>query len=282
MTDPFHITGPAVISFSGGRTSGYMLWRILQSHGGTLPDDVVVCFANTGREMPATLDFVRDCGAAWNVPIRWLEYRREAGRPFVVEVSHNSASREGEPFEALLRSKSMLPNPVARFCTIELKIRTMARFVRETFGWKRWVNIVGLRADEPARIARLVLRNEANKDPFKASAPLSDAGVAEEDVFSFWADQPFDLRLKGPWEGNCDGCFLKNRAALERMWLDHPTRMAWWPAMEGLPHGVGAGRTFRADREDYATMAATVRDQGRLPFDINEKALPCHLAACGV
>ncbi len=64
MLDPFLISGPAVISFSGGRTSAYMLWRILRAHGGALPDDVVVCFANTGREMSATLDFVRECGAA--------------------------------------------------------------------------------------------------------------------------------------------------------------------------------------------------------------------------
>ena len=36
MSEPFLITGPAIISVSGGRTSGYMLWRILQAHGGTL------------------------------------------------------------------------------------------------------------------------------------------------------------------------------------------------------------------------------------------------------
>lgn len=48
--DPFFIKGPAVISFSGGRTSGYMLWRILQAHDGKLPDDVYVMFANTGLE----------------------------------------------------------------------------------------------------------------------------------------------------------------------------------------------------------------------------------------
>lgn len=281
-SDPFKISGPAILSFSGGRTSAYMLWRVLQAHGGCLPDGVVVCFANTGREMPATLDFVRDCGAAWDVAIHWLEYRWAPGAPSVVEVSHNSASRDGEPFEAMLRSKSMLPNPVSRFCTIELKIRTMRRFVRDQFRWKRWSNVVGLRADEPGRVERMIARNAQNKDPFTALAPLAVAGVEEFHVLQFWREQLFDLRLAGPWEGNCDGCFLKNRAALERMWLDHPARMQWWPAMEALPHGVGAGGTFRADREDYATMAATVRDQGRLSFDINETALPCHLAACGV
>ena len=50
MADPYLITGPALISFSGGRTSAYMLKMILDAHGGTLPDDVHVCFANTGKE----------------------------------------------------------------------------------------------------------------------------------------------------------------------------------------------------------------------------------------
>lgn len=78
MSDPFLMAGPASISFSGGRTSAYMLWRILQAHGGTLPDDVVVTFANTGREREETLRFVHECGARWGVRIAWLEWRREA------------------------------------------------------------------------------------------------------------------------------------------------------------------------------------------------------------
>ena len=48
MNDPFKIIEPTVISFSGGRTSGYMLWRILQSNNG-LPDDAIVCFDNSGN-----------------------------------------------------------------------------------------------------------------------------------------------------------------------------------------------------------------------------------------
>ena len=282
MSDPFYITGPAVVSFSGGRTSAYMLWRILRAHGGTLPDDVVVCFANTGREMPATLDFVRDCGAAWGVNVIWLEYRWQVGGPSVKIVNHNSASREGEPFEALLRSKSMLPNPVSRFCTIELKIRTQKRFVRQQFRWDHWTNIIGLRADEPRRVKRALDRERTKKDRWHNLCPLSAAGIEEIDVFRFWRAQEFDLRLKGSWEGNCDGCFLKNRAALNRMWKDHPERMQWWPSMEAVPRGARNGAKFRIDREDYATMARTVRDQGGLPFDLDEATLPCDMAACGI
>lgn len=262
-----------MVSFSGGRTSAYMLWRILEAHGGTLPDDVVVCFANTGREMPATLDFVRDCGAAWNVPLRWLEYRWAPGKPSYVEVSHNSASRDGEPFEYLIRGKSMLPNPVMRFCTVEMKLNTLRRFIAAEFGWARWTNVVGLRADEMGRVDRL----NRQPAPYVSVAPLADAGIEQLDVFRFWKAQPFDLGLAGPWEGNCDGCFLKGRHALERMLSDHPERMVWWDEQE-----AARSARFRADREDYATMARTVRDQGRLPFDLDEATIPCDEAGCGV
>jgi 3'-phosphoadenosine 5'-phosphosulfate sulfotransferase (PAPS reductase)/FAD synthetase len=134
MRDPFKIDGPTCISFSGGRTSAYMLWRVLQSNGG-LPDEAKVCFANTGKEDEATLRFVRDCQEHWQVPIKWVEYADadEPSERFRV-VGFETASRDGEPFEAAIRRKNYLPNPVTRFCTVELKIRTMHRYLRSR-GW---------------------------------------------------------------------------------------------------------------------------------------------------
>ena len=263
--DPFLITGPAVISFSGGRTSAYMLWRILQMHGGTLPDDVMVLFQNTGREMPATLDFVHECATRWNVSVVWLEYDRAPSGPTYRVVSHNSASRDGEPFRLLCDAKRALPNPVQRFCTEELKIKTAARYVRGALGWPAWTNVVGLRADEMKRVERV--RNPNRRQPWVSVAPLADAGITHADVAAFWRAQPFNLSLAGKWEGNCDGCFLKSRAAITRIAQDHPERMAWWAAQEAVPRGDGAGKTFRSDRESYAEIIRVVRDQGTMPFD---------------
>jgi 3'-phosphoadenosine 5'-phosphosulfate sulfotransferase (PAPS reductase)/FAD synthetase len=252
--NPYKIEGPATVSFSGGATSGYMLSRIVDAHGGRLPPDVVVLFQNTGREMPATLDFVRDCGMHFGVSIVWLEYAQSTAGPTYRVVTHETASREGEPFEALLNSKKTLPNPVARFCTIELKIRTAKRYILATYGWKRWRNIVGLRADEPRRVARATDPARNKKDRWDVVCPLAEAGVTAEDVAAFWAAMPFRLNLAGKWEGNCDGCFLKGKMSLLRMAHDYPERMAWWAKQEAVARGDGAGKVFRIDRPSYAAL----------------------------
>ena len=50
-----HFENGAVISFSGGRSSAYMLYKILEAHDFKLPEYIKVIFANTGKEMPQTL-----------------------------------------------------------------------------------------------------------------------------------------------------------------------------------------------------------------------------------
>ena len=45
-------------------------------------------------------------------------------------VDYATASCKGEPFEALIRKRKYLPNPVTRFCTIDLKIRIIHKYLR--------------------------------------------------------------------------------------------------------------------------------------------------------
>lgn len=234
MTDPFRIEGPAQIAFSGGRTSGYLLWRVLQAHGGTLPPDIHVVFTNTGKEREETLAFIGECQAHWNVLIRVVERDPESGQPR--EATLATASREGEPFAALIAEKQFLPHARCRFCTIELKIRPAKRFM-QSLGYEHWDVALGVRADEPARYANL--KDADARERFTNIFPLWSAGVVKCEVSGFWAKQPFDLQLR-PDEGNCDLCFLKGQAKRLRLMMEAPARAGWWGQQERE-----TGGTFR-------------------------------------
>lgn len=271
--DPFKITGPTCISFSGGRTSAYMLWRVLQSNDG-LPDDALVVFANTGKEEEATLEFVRDCSDHWGVPISWVEFR-DADPAFDV-VSYESASRNGEPFEALIKKRNYLPNVVSRFCTVELKVRTMHRYLK-FLGWSEWDSFLGIRADEPARVSRIA-RNDYGGHETKC-APLAQVGIGKGDVGEFWLSQPFDLALPNfngvTMHGNCDLCFMKPASQVASLIAEKPERAIWWARMESLAlSSKPSGARFSKDRPTYSQMLDFSQEQ-RDMFDNAEEAIGC-------
>lgn len=283
MADPFFLTGPSLISFSGGRTSAYMLWRHLQAHGGTLPADVHVCFANTGKEREETLRFVHECAVRWGVHVQWLEWREPNESEHVglrfAKVTHNSAARNGEPFMRLIRRKQYLPNSQMRYCTIELKIRVMRDFMK-SLGHKTWTNTTGLRADEMHRVWKTMERNDSGKERFVTMCPLAKAGVTVREVAEFWKCQPFDLELMS-YEGNCDLCFLKGRGKRAEIIRRHPDLADWWAEAEaGAKCSMPSGARFHRD-ESVGALRASVLAQDM--FDFNEGSDPDdeHDAECG-
>jgi len=220
------------ISFSGGRTSAFMLYKILEANNG-LPSNAKVIFTNTGREMEQTLDFFEECSDRWNVNIIWLEYDVVDNKIFYKEVSHNSASRNGEPFEKLITKKKVLPNVLMRFCTIELKINTAKRYLKNPLevGWSNWINAVGIRFDEPDRLNR-----PEKKDIFTRWYPLAENKVTSEIINEFWKKQNFQLKLPVIKDktiyGNCDGCFLKSEDQLALLCREFPEKYDWWLDLE--------------------------------------------------
>lgn len=182
--DPFKFRDLTLISFSGGRTSAYLLWRALQAGLGA---QTVVAFADTGRERPETYAFVREVARRWGVDIQWV---RRVGRG----DSGEGVVGVDSPFSRLLRDKSRgqalrggafsLPGPVSRYCSIELKRAPAERYMHKIGmasglatlvtpkGSTRrfWTlmhqlvpnvpeveydQVLGIRADEPRRVARL-------------------------------------------------------------------------------------------------------------------------------
>jgi 3'-phosphoadenosine 5'-phosphosulfate sulfotransferase (PAPS reductase)/FAD synthetase len=276
MQDPFLVPRPCVISFSGGRTSGYMLWRILQAHGGKLPAGIVPIFCNTGKERPETLDFVERISLEWQVEIVWLEFDRSAQHKFKI-VNYATAARNGEPFDAIISAKTLLPNVAIRYCTEWLKVKISNRYARHVLGWTTknggYHNAIGLRADEPRRVAKLRSqpKSSAGEMPF---APLHQAGVVSEDILHFWGNHHFDLNLAS-YEGNCDLCFLKGQGKLLEIMRRRPDLADWWIEKEkffaGKTRLFEAGR-FRMHAPSYE--ATLRRAQEQQTFDFLDDDLP--------
>jgi len=279
MSNPYQIDSPTCISFSGGRTSAFMLFKVLEAHDMSLPPEAMVCFANTGKEDEASLKFVQDCSDNWNVPITWLEYvDAEETKDRWKQVNFETASRDGEPFEALIKKRNYLPNPVSRFCTVELKVRTIHRYLKAN-GWTEWDSMLGIRADEQRRLAKI-----GNQDYGKHEekiAPLGGMGVTKEIVGEFWRNQSFDLGLPNmngvTMHGNCDLCFLKGGAQVLSLIQEKPERAVWWAKMEALALALASrpsGAVFRSDRPSYAQMIKFASEQKDM-FDPNEETISC-------
>jgi len=282
MSNPYFIDEPAVISLSGGRTSGYMLYKILEAHGG-LPDHIKVVFANTGKEMPETLDFVRDMQENWGVPITWVEARvrpgREGENKFIystVVVDYESASRDGRPFEELIIARQYLPNPIAKFCSYELKVRRIRDYIRSAYFVRDWVQVLGIRADEPRRAQKLIDRRDEGNDIY---CPLYSDGITKEKVGEFWTGHHFDLQLPNnagvtDW-GNCDLCFLKGYGKKLSIIRERPDLADWWVKQEQrYTDSANRGAVFRIKQPTYMQMKVIASDQYRL-FEFEDETIPC-------
>jgi 3'-phosphoadenosine 5'-phosphosulfate sulfotransferase (PAPS reductase)/FAD synthetase len=190
-----------------------------------------------------------------------MEFVSRAGAEKYRVVDFSSASREGEPFDALIAEKKFLPNAVMRFCTEELKIKPIKMFS----GMEDDETMVGVRADESHRIPKMRARG--------LQIPLVEARIGKDDIRVFWRAQSFDLGLLEvngiTPDGNCDNCFLKSLGVIVQNAQRKPAGIVWWARKENE-----TGGTFAKDRPPYAAIEQFAASQGVM-FDPNEEAIPC-------
>ncbi len=213
-----------VVLFSGGRTSAFLSKYIKEN---PKYENVIFIFANTGKEREETLLFANQCDKEFNLNLIWLEakinFERGVGTTYKI-VDFKSASRNGQPFEQMLK-KYPLPNNRASNCTRELKQRPIDAYIRDNFKGCEVVRVVGIRHDERHRKS-----NNAEKE--NIIYPLCDEiKVNSEFIRNWWDRQTFDLGLKD-YQGNCDLCFKKSLKKRLTIIKENPNVAEWWQEME--------------------------------------------------
>jgi len=215
-----------LISFSGGKTSAYMLWWLMNKWEDRDQWEIVVVFANTGKEVEGTLLFVDDCANEWNVPIVWVEaVPKVKGKGWGVThsvVTYETASRKGEPFEAMI-ARIGIPTTNAPFCSDQLKRKAIESYMK-SIGWKGYWKALGMRIDEPKRIRKNAVQR-------KIMYPLWDLDPqTKQSISDWWSAQSFGLGIH-PDDGNCDNCWKKDILRLVRNANRKPSSFDWWQEM---------------------------------------------------
>lgn len=261
-----------LVSFSGGRTSGYMCYLLLAKynarwhkeelcHVGFDEDGtevhLIFVFANTGKERVETLLFCDQCDRHFGLHLIWVEAvvnGKDEGTTHKI-VNFQTASRRGEPFEAVI-AKYGLPNQAFPHCTRETKLQPIKSYILTRWKDGDYITAIGIRYDEPRRI----------KMRHGKTYPLWDAEVTVKAVRKFWHEQPFDLQLKD-YEGNCDFCWKKSYRKLLTLLQDDGSVIDWWHDMQVRYGNFSGGR----DTSDFPPPYTCFRG-GKSTMDIVEMA----------
>ena len=166
-----------------------------------------------------------------------------------------------------------------------------------------FVSLIGLRADEPRRVTRMLERNNALQDSERLAdgeyvyAPLYDFEKTKQDVLTFWAKQSWDLEISPDLNlSNCTYCFMKGERTLReiaahsenngQVFQTAPESISWWANFEKRYARVVPSRHdpqsktrfgfFGANRLEYKKIIETTNcsydhaPTGALPCDCTD------------
>ncbi len=160
--DRHHSELPHVVKFSGGRSSGMLLFTLLANDILKPERGDVVVFNNTSSEHPRTYEFVRECKAATEqagVPFFLVEFQTyEDARkgewtrlPSYRLVNDRPRSDDnpdgfhwrGEVFEEVMSWSGFVPNQFRRICTSNMKLGATRLFLRDWLACKASIPHLG-------------------------------------------------------------------------------------------------------------------------------------------
>jgi len=149
----YHEELPHIVKFSGGRSSGMLLFGMLEKGMLKAKRGDVVIFNNTSAEHPKTYEFVKKCKKKceeeYGIPFfltefqtfedskdgiydRFQAYRLVNDEPYSIE-NPNGYHYKGEVFEEVISWHGVLPNTLMRTCTKKMKMDVTYSFLKDWF-----------------------------------------------------------------------------------------------------------------------------------------------------
>ena len=222
-----------LISFSGGETSAYMTWWLLNFEKNNF-NKIVVVFANTGQEHEETLMFVEKCDRHLNFNTVWLEAIQNHNEKKSAShriVNYYTANRDGDVYEDMIK-KYGIPNQKFPSCTRDLKLAPINSYVK-SLGWGKndYYTAIGIRADEIDRMS-------SNAKKRNIIYPLIRKKMTKPQINFWWSLQSFRLNLTG-YQGNCVWCWKKTDRKHFTLLSENPEFYKFPNRMEEKYHNVG-------------------------------------------
>ena len=202
----------------------------------------------------------------------------------------------GKTFDDVIsrnNGKTQLPNPIRRFCTVDMKIKPIFDW------WKENINEIietriGFRANETNRANTMIERCKTTNGvmTFKTI-------VGKRKTQNKWADIPYQIprfpliednifkdKIENYWNGkgvrfaymnNCVGCMHRNPLLLRKMFDKEPTKMNWFVETEKKAIKSYKNNQWRSD-VTYEEIGKSLSQTELFDDDFNE----CDSGYCGI
>lgn len=201
-----------VVSFSGGRTSAYLV-HLMEQKRKKENIDVKYIFMDTGAEHPKTYEFIKNVVKHWGIELICLRAKVNPEHGIGVtykEISINDLKQDLVPFHDVIK-KYGTPTINAPRCSSRLKAEPHDKYCNEKFGRSNYITWLGMRIDEPRRLKELEAQNDLFEKPLKPRLIRYLAEISmftKSDILDWWSNQPFDLEIPEHL-GNCVFCIKK-------------------------------------------------------------------------
>ena len=136
-----------ILTLSGGKDSAALALYLKEFYP-EIHEKIQYCFCDTELEVPEVYEYLNKLELFLNKPITYLKPKAS--------------------FQHIYDTRKILPKPQNRWCTVELKTKTMQNFIKRLNSKKQAIiNLyIGIRADEAQRVKTATSNNPNIKEQF--------------------------------------------------------------------------------------------------------------------